>query len=257
MKILSATGVFFLRIYRIIALLSWSIVITSVAFICTVFRKEAVAVRRAAYFTQVWARVCARIMNVTIDVRGTVPENGALVVSNHTGPFDILVNSSVFPVRFAPKKELKYTPVLGQIVAASRPVWIDRKRRLEAKKTAQEITRTIGLGVNMLVYPEGTSTDGRHGILPFKSTAFDAAEFTKCDVIKVLLFFETPSDPGKSSAWYDDSTLGAYLWRALGLKKVVSTVYIIGVTSIQSGEDRKSMAKRIHHEMSEEYAKIL
>ena len=103
MKILSATGVFFLRIYRIIALLSWSIVITSVAFICTVFRKEAVAVRRAAYFTQVWARVCARIMNVTIDVRGTVPENGALVVSNHTGPFDILVNASVFPVRFAPK----------------------------------------------------------------------------------------------------------------------------------------------------------
>ena len=40
MKILSATGVFFLRIYRIIALLSWSIVITSVAFICTVFRKN-------------------------------------------------------------------------------------------------------------------------------------------------------------------------------------------------------------------------
>jgi 1-acyl-sn-glycerol-3-phosphate acyltransferase len=109
----------------------------------------------------------------------------------------------------------------------------------------------------MLVYPEGTSTDGRSGILPFKSTAFDAAESTGCQVIEVLLFFSCPDDPGKSSAWFGDTPFGAYLWHALGLKKVEARVYIIGVTSIADGEDRKSLARRVHGEMSEAYWRIM
>ena len=196
-------------------------------------------------------------MNVSIEVRGEMPEQGGLVVSNHTGPFDILVNASVFPVRFAPKKELRYTPVIGPLVALSRPVWVDRKRKLESVKTAAEIAETVSNGVNMLVYPEGTNTDGRSGLLPFKSTAFDAAENTGCPVIKVLLFFDCPYDPGKSSAWYDDTPFGAYLWHALGLKKVRSRVYIIGVTKIAEAEGRKALAARVHNEMSKEYWRIL
>ena len=213
--------------------------------------------RRAANLTRIWAKFCSWIMNVSIEVNGSVPEEGGLVVSNHTGPFDILVNASVFPVRFAPKKELKYTPVIGPVVALSRPVWIDRKRRLESAKTAAAIAETIRNGVNMLVYPEGTSTDGRSGLLPFKSTAFDAAENTGCPVIQVLLFFDCPCDPGKSSAWYGDTSFGTYLWHALGLKKVRSRVYIIGVTRIADTEGRKALAARVHNQMSQEYWRIL
>lgn len=248
---------FFRRMYRIFALLVWSFFIAPAAVVCTAFCRESTVIRRASKFTRWWALGCSKIMNITVNIHGDIPENGALVVSNHTGPFDILVNASLFPVRFAPKKELKYTPVIGQLVSMSRPVWIDRKKRLEAKKSADMISRTISSGANMLVYPEGTSTDGRHGILPFKSTAFDAAEFTGCNVVMLLLFYDTPLDPGMSSAWYGDTSFGSYLWHALGLKKVVSEVYIIGVTKISDGEDRKSMAKRIHRQMCEEYEKIL
>ena len=257
MKIYEITAGFFRRIFRIILLVVWSTCIGTVCLLLTAFRNERAAQRRAARLSSLWARICAKIMNVSLDVKGDVPERGGLVVSNHTGPFDILVNAAVFPVRFAPKKELKYTPVIGQLVALSRPVWIDRKRRLESKKTASAIAETIRNGVNMLVYPEGTSTDGRHGLLPFKSTAFDAAENTGCPVIKVLLFFNCPEDPGKSSAWYDDTPFGKYLWHALGLKKVLSRVYIIGVTELGAGEDRKKLAARVHEQMSQEYWRIL
>ena len=246
-----------LRIYRIVLLLVWSVFIGVYCLLGTAFRNERTSLRRAARLSRLWAAVCAKIMNVEIKLMTPVPEVGGLVVSNHTGPFDILVNAAVFPVRFAPKKELKSTPVIGPLVALSRPVWIDRKRKLESKKTAQTIAETIRNGVNMLVYPEGTSTDGRHGLLNFKSTAFDAAELTGCQVVKVLLFYDCPRDPGKSSAWYDDTPFGKYLWHALGLKKVVSRVYIIGVTKISEGEDRKKLASRVHSEMEIEYWRIL
>lgn len=257
MKIFDTVTGFFRRICRMIFLVAWSVVIGVVCLISTIFRNERTAMQRAAQLTKVWAKVCARIMNVSIEVAGDAPGCGGLVVSNHTGPFDILVNAAVFPVRFAPKAELRKTPMIGDIVSLSRPVWIDRKRKLESRKTAAEIADTIRNGVNMLVYPEGTSTDGRHGLLPFKSTAFDAAENTGCPVIKVLLFFDCPSDPGKSSAWYDDTSFGSYLWHALGLKKVHSRVYIIGVTAVSAGENRKTFAQRVHDEMSQEYWRIL
>lgn len=257
MKVLDEIYRFFLRICRIVLLLLWSVFIGLFCFFCTIFTSERTSLQRAARLTRIWALVCTKIMNMEIKLNGDVPGEGGLVVSNHTGPFDILVNASVFPVRFAPKKELKSTPVIGPVVALSRPVWIDRKRKLESKKTAEIICNTIRNKVNMLVYPEGTSTDGRHGLLNFKSTAFDAVELTKCPVVKVLLFFECPKDPGKSSAWYDDTPFGAYLWHALGLKKVVSRVYIIGVTTIAENEDRKKLASRVHSEMEQEYWRIL
>ena len=257
MKLFDTAAVFLRRIFRAAALLCWSVFIGIFCVFFTLFCRERTARRCAARLTTVWAKVCLKIMNIDIDVNGDVPETGGLVVSNHTGPFDILVNAAVFPVRFAPKKELKYTPVIGPVVAMTRPVWIDRKRKIESKKTAAEIAKTIQNNVNMLVYPEGTSTDGRHGILPFKSTAFDAAESTGCSIIKVLLFFDCPCDPGKSSAWYDDTPFGKYLWHALGLKKVLSRVYIIGVTKISADENRKTLAKRVHDEMCQEYWRIL
>lgn len=257
MKIVEAVCGFFRRIIRILLLVNWSFFIGVFCFFVTVFRNEKLVMLRAAKLTRVWAGICAKIMNVSIELNGKVTEQGGLVVSNHTGPFDILVNASVFPVRFAPKKELKSTPVIGWLVALSRPVWIDRKRKLESKKSAAEITRTIRNSVNMLVYPEGTSTDGLHGVLPFKSTAFDAAELTKCRIFKVLLFYSCPEEPGKSSAWYGDVGFGTYLWHALGLKKVVSRVYIIGVTEIADGENRKTLAQRVHSEMEQEYWRIL
>ena len=254
---MSVVAAFIRRIYRVPALLMWSVFIGLFSFLLTVFREKRTMLSRSAGFTRIWARGCMRIMNVEMEITGDIPDCSGLIVSNHTGPFDILVNAAVFQVRFAPKKELKKTPVIGQIVALSRPVWVDRKRRLESKKTAQSISETIENGVSMLVYPEGTSTDGRHGILPFKSTAFDAAHLTGCPVIEVLLFFETPCDLPLSSAWYDESSFGSYLWRALGLKKVVSKVYIIEVTRAADGENRKLLAGRVHDRMSEEYWRIL
>ena len=247
----------FRRLFRMITLPLWSVLIGVAALCFTAFRPRKIAMRKCAEFTRIWAWGAARLAGLKISVTGEVPECGGLIVSNHTGPFDILVNASLFPVRFAPKKELKYTPFIGQVVALSRPVWIDRSRRLESGKTAAEILETVSNGVSMLVYPEGTSTDGRSGILPFKSTAFGAAESSGCPVIKLLLFFSCPDDPGKSSAWFGDTPFGTYLWHAIGLKKVEARVYIIGSTKIRETENRKTLAARVHSEMSEAYWRIM
>ena len=160
-------------------------------------------------------------------VRGEIPENGGLVVSNHTGPFDILVNASLFPVRFAPKKELKYTPFIGQVVALSRPVWIDRKNPRMSAIYAEEFSETMKHGIAMLVYPEGTSTDGKHGLLNFKSTPFAAALECSGNILPTLLFYRQRGGGDFNAAWFDKSPFAFHVWQVLGQRGTDVDVHIL------------------------------
>ena len=224
----------------------------------TVFRRKWSAIRTGAKWTKIWSKISGKIIGMKVAVHGdTGSVGGKLIVSNHTGYLDIVAQGTLFPLRFAPKIEMRSWPLFGQLIELSHPVWVDRVNRSRAGRTAQEFKETLENNLSLLVYPEGTSTDGRSGILPFKSTAFDAAEATGCPVIELLLFFSCPDDPGKSSAWFGDTPFGTYLWHAIGLKKVEAVVYIIGVTQIVEGENRKTLAERVHDEMSQAYWRIM
>lgn len=69
-------------------------------------------------------------------------------------------HAALFPIRFAPKIELKRTPVLGWLVGQSLPIWVDRGSRLKSAEVEREIERSLALGQTTVVYPEGTTTDG-------------------------------------------------------------------------------------------------
>ena len=132
-------------------------------------------IRRNGKITRLWGAGVARILNIQIERNGKNPEAflHGLIVSNHQSYLDILVNSAVFPVRFLPKVEIRYWPVLGWFIALNRPVWVNRKSPLASAKVAEEIEKSVCGGLPILVFPEGTNSDGS-GLLPFKSTAFEA-----------------------------------------------------------------------------------
>ena len=175
-----------------------------------------------------------------------------LLVSNHLGYLDILAHGSLFPIRFSPKAEIRKWFGIGQLVALNMPVWIDRKAPLRSGNIAGTFRDTLNNGVSLLVYPEGTSTDGKHGLLPFKSTPF-AALPENGTILPMLTFYRQIPGNAPPAAWFDDTPFPRHVWNVLGLKRVQIDVFIMPAMRQMPGEGRKELASRIREAMTEEY----
>ena len=213
------------------------------------------AQRRLALVSLLWGKGIVWIFGIKTKIIGDPKQiDGGLVVSNHTGYIDILVHAGVWPTRFASKSTIKNWPFIGWFIATGRPVWVDRKSISKSKIAAKEFRDSMANGVLLLVYPEGTSTSGKDGMLKFKSTPFAAAvEGDNWIQPSVIRYGDTPD--GKPIAWYDDMTLLPHLWRMLGYKRIYAEVKIMEPFRPE-GRNRKELAKFAQKKMEEEYKKL-
>lgn len=246
------------RMIRIILLFLWCCLImicTATALLFT-FSKWS-RIRRGAFWAGVWSKVSAWIVGIRLKVHGTVPEGqGYLIVSNHLGYLDVLVHGSLFPLRFAPKAEIRNWPFFGPLTALGCPVWIDRKNPRMSAIYAEEFAETMKHGISMLVYPEGTSTDGKHGLLNFKSTPFAAALECSSTILPTLLFYRTRGKSDFNAAWFDKSPFGFHVLQVLGLRGIDIDVYILPAMPPLPDDNRKTLASRVYEVMDKEYWKI-
>jgi len=243
----------FRRIYRLIGVFAWLAVVTaiSVPHHFTGWRGR----RKISRLVMLFMRGSCRILGLSIRLHGDMPDvPSGLVVSNHLGYIDTLVHGSVFPLRFTSTTAIAKWPVIGQIIALSHPVWVDRTSKPASRKALRDFAKTMRRGMYLIVYPEGTSTDGKEGILRFKSTSFEAAAFGDLPVIPVLTRYrEMPGRP--TVCWYGDMTFLPHLWQVLALPKIDADLYFLPPV-YPMGRNRKELAECVHGIMEREYRNI-
>lgn len=195
----------------------------------------------------------ARIINLRVSVSGYLPRAaGGLLISNHLSYLDIIAHGTILPIRYTPKRDIEKWPVLGWYIGLSRPIWVDRQTKQESKKLLVEYAETMKRGMYLIVYPEGTSSDGKHGILPFKSTPFEAAITGDAPIIPMLIKYKEP--PGRPTVcWYGDMTLLPHAWQVLKCPSIEAEVRFLPPI-YPSGRSRKELALYVHDIMSREYA---
>ncbi len=120
-----------------------------------------------------WCVFALRLLAVRYEVVGAIPASG-LIVSNHLSYLDIMVFSAVTPVLFVSKKEVRGWPVLGLLAHLAGSRFLDRSRSADAHRVQNEVQEALDQGCRVLVFPEGTSTDG-NSLLPFKAALFESA----------------------------------------------------------------------------------
>jgi lyso-ornithine lipid O-acyltransferase len=241
------------RLYRIPALLVWLTVmpLLSVPYQLGGGWKNT---RKIMWFTHMWNKGLAKILGIRISVSGPVPgATAGLVVSNHLGYLDIIAHGSVLPVRYSPKKDIASWPILGWYLGLSRPVWVDRQSKQASAKALKDFALTMKNGMFLIVYPEGTSTDGKNGILGLKSTPFEAAIVGNAPIIPVLTRYrEKPGEP--TACWYGDMTLVPHFWQVLGRRSIDVNLQFLDPI-LPDGRSRKELAQRVHGVMTREYTK--
>ncbi len=123
-------------------------------------------------------RLVCRILGVRVHVTGHVDaDRPVLLVANHISWLDMSALSSVAPVCFVAKSEVRKWPFFSQLAKLQRSVFVDRTRRTLVKNQAGEIAERLAKGDNIVLFAEGTSSDGNR-VLPFRSSLFSAASFS-------------------------------------------------------------------------------
>ena len=120
-------------------------------------------------------KICLRIFGIKIKTFGKVSINfPILLISNHASYLDIIILGSIFKTSFIAKKEISKWPLLGILAKLQNTIFIDR-RVSSLKNQENQIIKHLNEKKNLVIFPEGTSSDGNR-VLPFKSSLFNIFE---------------------------------------------------------------------------------
>lgn len=204
----------------------------------------------------VYHRFVCRLMGARITVVGTAVKGGVLLTANHTGWIDIPVLSAVAPVSFVAKQEVNRWPFFGTLARLQRTVFV-RRERSKALEDRDNIRRRLSDGDALVLFPEGTSSDGNR-VLPFKSSLLSAAELALGEDTQGAAR-HAPVQPVSVSyvglhgvpmgrenrpliAWYGDMDLLSHLWEALGAGPIDVVVELHPPLTIDEAGGRKELA---------------
>ncbi|WP_370675864.1 lysophospholipid acyltransferase family protein [Pleomorphomonas sp. PLEO] len=145
--------------------------------------------RFAGSLQMAFHRLVLWTLGIRLHVHGRpTAERPLLLAANHASWIDISAYSAVMPLSFVAKREVGAWPLLGFFARLQRSVFIDRTRRGATADQADSIGRRLANGDVIMLFPEGTTSDGNQ-VLPFRSALFGSArtalEETGIDVVFV------------------------------------------------------------------------
>lgn len=115
-------------------------------------------------------------LGMKVNVIGTPSTDKAtLIVSNHVSWTDIIAVGSKADVTFVAKSEIAKWPFVGFMASLQKTLYVDRKRRTDAKRASEEMGARMAAGGAVLLFAEGQSDIGTH-VLPFRSALIGAAQ---------------------------------------------------------------------------------
>jgi 1-acyl-sn-glycerol-3-phosphate acyltransferase len=231
---------------RIGAYLSLTFVLMPVQLIALALGSEA-----AMKLPLFYHRLCARILGFQIRIHGKIERKGpVLFACNHTSYTDIAILGSILPASFVAKAEVASWPLFGILAKLQRTVFVAR-RGPKAAAQRDEMIRRLERGDNLILFPEGTSSDG-NAVLPFKSALFSVAQVRPNDAplrVQPVSVAYTRLDGmpiGRALrpyfAWYGDMTLAPHFWALAGLGHATVDVVFHPPVTIDAYGNRKQLA---------------
>jgi 1-acyl-sn-glycerol-3-phosphate acyltransferase len=133
-----------------------------------------------------WLCGFSRILNLKIITKGEISPSPALIVSNHISWLDILVLGQLVPGCFAAKDDISSWPVIGYLARQAGTVFIRRGDKQQILQTVERMAWQLRQNGNMLVFPEGTTTDGS-AVLAFHGSLFQPALLTQAAIQPVAI----------------------------------------------------------------------
>jgi 1-acyl-sn-glycerol-3-phosphate acyltransferase len=222
------TGSWLLGLSRVIPYLILTFALMPVQAVALLLKSPA-----ADRIPRLYHRYATKLLGLNVVSRGVASTTRpTLFVANHTSYLDIEVLGSLLECSFIAKSDMITWPVIGWLARLQRSVFVDR-RRSNVGEHANEIAQRLSQGDNLILFPEGTTSDGNR-LLPFKSALFRVAEEAAADkplTIQPVSIVATALDGmplGRALrpiyAWYGDMPLLPHAWKVVSLGRLTVVV---------------------------------
>ena len=210
------------------------------------FRPEKTTPGARANWLHHHSRRTLKIFRMQPQVTGPVPARG-LLISNHLSYLDILLISAITPANFVSKADVKSWPLVGWLAQLGGTVFVDRNRRVHVGEVNDEIQSALNQGALVVLFPEGTSSNGET-VLPFKSSLLEpAARPGQTLAVGCLGYALDDGDAGEDVCYWGDDTFFPHLLNLLGKRSVHAAVRFAAVPP--TGADRKQLAVQMREEI--------
>jgi lyso-ornithine lipid O-acyltransferase len=120
-------------------------------------------------------------------------------------------------VLFCGKIEIGGWPFFGSAARMGGTIFLDRSSRKSATSVSKQMSERLKLPIPVLLFPEGTSTDGSH-VLRFHSRLIDPATSVGAPITAAAVRYLTDDGtPERELCWYGNALFAPHLAKVLGM----------------------------------------
>lgn len=190
------------------------------------------------------------MMGHRIIVRGEKSrDKPTLFCANHISYVDITTVGPVINGRFIAKAEVKDWPLFGYLATLKGTIYVDRTKA-GTTEGLRQLNEAIKNKDNLILFPEGTTTDGCR-VLPFRSSYFDIAMKNNLTVQPITISYAgwdgmpMPHYMKKIVGWFSvDMDMFPHLKRIIQMGKIHAVVTFHPPLKANDFKSRKELAHK-------------
>ena len=236
---------------KLVMFFMWSAVLVPMQLVVMTIRRS----KPAYTIPWLWHKGVCRILGLRVIIEGQPhTDKQVIFISNHMSYLDIPVIGSVLKASFVAKGEVAQWPVFGFLSKLQQTAFVSRSRTTLGNDK-NNLETMLKDGRSMIIFPEGTSTDGRT-VVPFKSSLFSIAladDGTDIWLQPMTLSMITVDgrDPVEQTvrdlyAWHGDMTLPPHLSGFGKSRGATIKVTFHPPVRARATPDRKILAQTCH-----------
>lgn len=230
----------YLRLIRLAAVLLLGMLLASgVALAERLRRGDLMGLRQR--LTAWYLRRLSRALPFEVEVQGELPQGTHLWVGNHVSWTDIPLLGQLLPISFLSKAEVRTWPLAGWLAHKAGTLFI-RRGSGDSALLARQIHRHLESERQLLIFPEGTTTDGQQ-VRTFHGRLLTGAIEAGVPLQPVAIRYLRDGAIDPIAPFIGDDDLPSHLLRLFGAERGKVQIQLLApIASV--GQERNALARQ-------------
>ncbi|MCU1729916.1 1-acyl-sn-glycerol-3-phosphate acyltransferase [Pseudomonas sp. 7P_10.2_Bac1] len=221
------------RVVRVLAVVSLGLGMASIFALLERLHLNSAMDRRQRW-TQFFMKRLSNALPFQVTVFGDRPATPMLWVSNHVSWTDIALLGQLTPLSFLSKAEVRHWPVAGWLADKAGSLFI-RRGAGDSQSIREQMGRHLQQQHPLLMFPEGTTTDGR-SVRTFHGRLLSAAIDTDVPLQPVAIRYVRNGKSDPIAPFIGDDDLLSHLLRLLAHDQGQVEIHLLEPIACQQQE---------------------